>query len=111
VTGEFTALSQAGVDGAFLAASNADVGSPARFVTSTQNSLALQSRLSGGSIQIQFNPRQAATYRLEYRDLLGNGNWISSAQPLITPATGPSYFEEPATAPLRFYRVVEERAE
>lgn len=57
------------------------------------------------NIVIAFDSQTGKTYQVQFRDLIGAGNWTNAGAPLA--GTGQTItFPEPADAPARFYRVV-----
>lgn len=100
-TGQLSAKSQVGVNGAFRAVSGPDAGSPGRFLTNTIAAVRLEGHLQGNSVRLT-GSRSMTTYLLEYSEDLSSGDWkMVEATPVENSVS------LPPSEPQRFYRLRE----
>lgn len=98
-------FSQAGVNGAFVAAEGGDIGSPGYIRTPTDPRIILFKREPAGW-RLAWRSVLTGTYHVQWRGSLTTGNWTDLA---TLPAAGSTTSYLDTTAPLgaqRFYRVV-----
>lgn len=106
-SGAFGTRSQLGVGGAFTAATGPDLGSPARFTTSTNlvSGLRLQTLETATGLTLQFNAREGETYVLETSGTLAPGSWIAQRGAITATNNAVYVFEVSRPESNRFYRV------
>ena len=100
----FGGLSVAGLNGAFVAALNGDIGSPGYLVDAPTVAEARYAPSEG--FILKFATRPNLNYRVEYKDHLTDANWRTLTNFTATAAS--CTFTDPATETnsARFYRVV-----
>jgi len=105
VTGIFGSLSQPGLNGSFISASGADVGSPGR-VLAPVASPTLTASIVNGLLRIEFTAAVGRDYRLESRPSLTAGFWQPAGAVLHATNNSVQFFEVPPAANRRFFRVL-----
>ncbi len=104
VTGTFGSLSQPGVNGSFVAATGADVGSPGR-VLAPAVSPTLTASLANGMMHIGFNAAVGRDYHLESRPTLAAGEWEPTGAVIHATNNAAASFQVQPTGNRHFYRV------
>jgi hypothetical protein len=102
-TQTFGGLSVAGVNGAFVAAVNGDIGSPGAIMNWTGFT---RYYLDGAGFHLTLKTLPGRNYRIEYTDQLESGNWQSLSNVIAVP--GPLSVTDPDANghSARFYRAV-----
>lgn len=107
VSGTFGSLSQPGVNGSFVAAAGADVGSPGR-VLAPAASPTLAAHLTNGMMRIEFAAALGRDYRLETRSTLTGGVWEPTLAVIQATNNASMFFEIQPFANRRCFRVTVE---
>jgi len=107
VTQLFGGLSQSGVNGALVAASGSDLGSPGRILAPVISPV-LAGRLVNGQLRIEFPAQVGRTYSLESLSDTGSLGWGPVGDTIVATNNSPMYFETRHTFDRQFFRVVAE---
>ena len=108
LTGEFDAVSQVGVGGAFRAVTNPDIGSPGIFLTNSAPPLRLEGTLQGTSVQLTFAPAAGEMYLLEACDDLSARNWMPTGESFQSTNAAAIFIQKEQESSRRFYRLRKE---
>jgi len=106
-TGQFGAKSQLGVLAVVKAARTTDIGSPGR-IREPATAPVLQSALTGGRIQIEFNAMAGRRYSLESRDDVISGAWEATGDFFQATNDVRAAFQRDVAGERSFYRVLVE---
>jgi hypothetical protein len=104
VAQQFGGLSQPGVNGAFVAGSAPDIGSPG-WTTNRPAFPALLIARTGNQVRIEFDAEAGRSYELEARGDFAAGAWVRTGDILQPSAAGRVAFERQVTEPAQFFRV------
>ena len=99
----FGGLSAAGVNGAFIAAVNGDIGSPGTIINLPRFTAY---SLDSGGFHLTLKTQPGRNYRIEYTDSVNNPNWQTLTN--VTAAPNPLLITQAETggSACRFYRAV-----
>ncbi len=104
VSGTFGSLSQPGVNGSFVAATGADVGSPGRVLAPVASPM-LTAHFANEMMRIEFETSVGRDYRLESRSSLTDGVWEPTAAMIHATNNATTYFELQPSGNRRYFRV------
>lgn len=104
-TGALDAVSQIGVDGAFQAVTEPDIGSPGIFLTNNTPPLRLEGTLQGSSVQLTFAPAAGELYLLESCDDISARNWTPTGENFQSTNAAAIFIQKQQESSRRFYRL------